>query len=374
MKVELLQLPNNWLENKDWSPFDSGIKTSIAGIRADGDADSGRIYARLAIYLVNPKYGEETYMEYSEEDTKKVVFKENDKFWILKEDLDYLMQGWEIQQYHEWLYDSGIVQAERGDGNISDEVWDAGKADGVPVTTKLYDDVFSNKELIKQDWNISLPRAIELKAKVNEIFPDDQDWNSNKYNIMGEYVGDSIRPPYKSTNSVTFYHMYQLPSKELLEQYKVPDVGYDYKFWHAIKYDLDNKVKRLKLVIEDDEKTSNYQTNPTTFIPRPSLPQCKDVFFAKIFNEDGTEADEYDVFFVTIPAVMRDYCLKNNLDFPLPDSRLGDYIWIYGLVYDKTSLEIKQVKAYIKYTTDPSDPAFTAFTEFNKTWNSTPSE
>ena len=170
MKVELLRLPNNWLENKDWSPFDSGIKTSIVGIRADGDADSGRIYARLAVYLVNPKYGEELYMEYSEEDTKKVVFKENDKFWILKEDLDYLMQGWEIQQYHEWLYDSGIVQAERGDGNISDEVWDAGKADGVPVTTKLYDDVFSNKELIKQDWNISLPRAIQLKAKVNEIF------------------------------------------------------------------------------------------------------------------------------------------------------------------------------------------------------------
>jgi len=78
-------------------------------------------------------------------------------------------------------------------------------------------------------------------------------------------------------------------------------------------------------------------------------------FFTKIFNEDGTEADEYDVFFTTTKDIMKEFCKEKNLDFPVPESREDDFIWIYGLVYDKNTLEIKQVKGYVRYPTDEGE-------------------
>ena len=50
---------------------------------------------------------------------------------------------------------------------------------------------------------------------------------------------------------------------------------------------------------------------------------------------------------------MKKYCEQNNLKFPIPEDKEKDYIWTYGLVYDKNSLEIKQVKGYIKVAQDP---------------------
>ena len=69
---------------------------------------------------------------------------------------------------------------------------------------------------------------------------------------------------------------------------------------YKIQYRVTGK-KQFKLVIADTEHTSNYQKHPNTFIPKPEVPVYapSTFFFAKIFNEDGTEADEYDVFFTT---------------------------------------------------------------------------
>ena len=64
-----------------------------------------------------------------------------------------------------------------------------------------------------------------------------------------------------------------------------------------IKYNVVTAKKQLKLVIEDNELTSNCKKHPDTFIPRPEVPGILKInFLAKIFNEDGTEADQYDVF------------------------------------------------------------------------------
>ena len=41
----------------------------------------------------------------------------------------------------------------------------------------------------------------------------------------------------------------------------------------------------------------------------------KRFFFAKIFNEDGTEADEYDVFFTTTKDIMKEFCEKKDSPF-----------------------------------------------------------
>ena len=43
---------------------------------------------------------------------------------------------------------------------------------------------------------------------------------------------------------------------------------------------------------------------------------------------------------------------KKGLDFPIPESREDDFVWIYGFVYDKKTLEITQVKGYLRYPTD----------------------
>ena len=144
---------------------------------------------------------------------------------------------------------------------------------------------------------------------------------------------------------------------ETLAEYNVPKVGYTYNGWHAIKYNVVSGKKQLKVVIQDDEFTSNYQKHPDTFIPRPPVPYYanKSHFFAKIFNEDGTEADEYDVFFVTTLDIMKEFCAEHGHQFPIPEERENDFIWIYGIVYDKNTLEVKQVKGYVRYPTDGNE-------------------
>ena len=33
--------------------------------------------------------------------------------------------------------------------------------------------------------------------------------------------------------------------------------------------------------------------------------------------------------------IMKEFCKEKNLSFPVPKNREDDFIWIYGLVYDK---------------------------------------
>ena len=60
------------------------------------------------------------------------------------------------------------------------------------------------------------------------------------------------------------------------------------------------------------------------------------------------------MMFSTTPEIMKAYCTK-RIDFPIPESREDDYIWTYGLVYDKNTLKIKQVKGYIKVAQNIDD-------------------
>ena len=55
---------------------------------------------------------------------------------------------------------------------------------------------------------------------------------------------------------------------------------------------------------------------------------------------------------------MKAYCEKYSLDFPLPDDKMQATVWCFGLVYDKNTLAIKQVKAYVKIPQKPEDWLF----------------
>ena len=314
---------------------------------------------RLSFSVKHPIEAYMTYWELNKSDSDNLLTKKEDGVYAEEENIDYLRDNWAVGEYMEGLNRAWRI-AEKG-VDIPEEWWD--EVNIVPLKLAMYDDVFVNKEIVKIDYAVGCTGKLkteyeELINKIKEKFPNEYDFLSNENNIIGKYNDNhTIRPPYKSQNTITVYHMYYPKSwmTKLLKDYKCPDFDYQYCFWFGLKYDLDLGQKYFKLVIRGNDKTNNYQKHPDSFIPRPQLPVCYDPYFAKIYSEDGTEADEYDVFFSTTPQVMKDYCSKNGLDFPIPESREGDYIWTYGLVYDKKSLKIKQVKGYIKVAQNISD-------------------
>jgi|TARA_A200000159_G_C7313651_1_gene335773 hypothetical protein len=330
-------------------------KTAEAG--TDFDIDHEDVpFNKLTLNVVHPVSKQEIYIEYNKSDSKDVLVEKEDGTYVEEADVKYLKESWEATEYSFFLENSTLRHAEEGD------LGDGVKNFAVPKSTNTYDEVYVNKKLVRTDYNIGLWQSDKLIEEVEKVFGKDQEWKSNRFNIIGTYTAHEdapLRPPYTHEKTYSWYNVYNYPSQELLDEFKVPDVGYEYHVWHSIKYNTVTGKKQLKLVIADNEYTSNYQKHPDTFIPRPEVPlysaKYRSFFFAKIFNEDGTEADQYDVFFVTTKDIMKEFCKEKGLDFPMPETREDDFVWIYGLVYDKNTLEIKQVKGYVRYPTEEGE-------------------
>ncbi len=330
------------------------LQTDSVGTNTDIDHED-KPFNKFTINLNHPVTKDGLYMEFSKTDSSFILQEKEDGVYVKEKDVEYLKKHWEADEYSQFLHSSTLIPAKEGDlgKNVN-------KNFPVPKTTGTYDEVYVNKKLVRTDYNIGLHQAKPLIEEVEKIFGKDQEWKGNRFNIIGTYTAHEeapLRPPYTHEKTYSWYNVYNLPSQELLDEFKVPDVGYDYHVWHSIKYNTVTAKKQFKLVIKDTEHTSNYQKYPNTFIPRPEVPIYAPTtfFFAKIFNEDGTEADQYDVFFVTTKEIMKEFCEKKGLDFPIPESREDDFVWIYGFVYDKKTLEITQVKGYLRYPTDQND-------------------
>ena len=332
-------------------------KSMTAEVGTNSDVDhEDKPFNKITLNLTHPVSKENVYMEYSKSDSQNVLIEKEEGAYVEEADVKYLKQSWEATEYSFFLENSTLRHAEEGDLGEGVENF------AVPKSTKTYDEVYVNKKLVRTDYNIGLHQAQPLIEEVEKVFGEDQDWKQNRFNIIGTYTAHEdapLRPPYTHEKTYSWYNVYNLPSQELLDEFKVPDVGYEYHVWHSIKYNTVTGKKQLKLVIADNEHTSNYQKHPDTFIPRPEVPlysaKYRSFFFAKIFNEDGTEADQYDVFFVTTKDIMKEFCKEKGLDFPMPETREDDFVWIYGLVYDKNTLEIKQVKGYVRYPTEEGE-------------------
>ena len=332
-------------------------KSMTAEVGTNSDVDhEDKPFNKITLNLTHPVSKENVYMEYSKSDSQNVLIEKEEGAYVEEADVKYLKQSWEATEYSFFLENSTLRHAEEGDLGEGVENF------AVPKSTKTYDEVYVNKKLVRTDYNIGLHQAQPLIEEVEKVFGEDQDWKQNRFNIIGTYTAHEdapLRPPYTHEKTYSWYNVYNLPSQELLDEFKVPDVGYEYHVWHSIKYNTVTGKKQLKLVIADNEHTSNYQKHPDTFIPRPEVPlysaKYRSFFFAKIFNEDGTEADQYDVFFVTTKDIMKEFCKEKGLEFPMPETREDDFVWIYGLVYDKNTLEIKQVKGYVRYPTEEGE-------------------
>lgn len=327
------------------------------GINPDID-EFKKPFNRLTLNVKSPITNENVYWEFNKQDSESLLTEKEDGVYIEEDKVNYLKESWQAQEYEDRLA-LAWQAAERG-VDIPDHWYDT-IVQIIPKYTAMWDDVYVDKQKVKVDYSVGctgtpLNKLNNLISLVRAKFPNDSGFKSHPNNIIGMYLPDhSIRPPYKSNNTITVYHMYYEIDifNQLLKDYKVPDHGYEYRFWYGLKYDLDSQVRYLKVVIGDDDKTSNYQKYPDSFIPRPQLPVCTTPYFAKIYSPDGTEADEYDVFFSTTPELMKKYCEENNLKFPIPEDEEDNYIWTYGIVYDKNTLDVKQVKGYIKVAQDP---------------------
>ena len=323
------------------------------GINPDVD-ENDKPFNRISMWVQNPITKKNLRYEWNKTDSGIILTEESDGTYVETKDVEYYQKLWEACTYQDFLTFSTLIPPKEIDTyNIENNM-------AVPKSTNTYDEVYVNKKLVRTDYNIGLWQSDKLIEEVEKVFGKDQDWKQNRFNIIGTYQEHDdapLRPPYTNVKTYSWYNVFTDVPEDILEEFKVPDVGYTYKEWHAIKYNTVTGKKQFKLVIADTEHTSNYQKHPNTFIPRPEVPVCapSTFFFAKIFNEDGTEADEYDVFFTTTKDIMKEFCKEKNLSFPVPENREDDFIWIYGLVYDKKTLEIKQVKGYIRYPTDQGE-------------------
>ena len=331
------------------------IESSLPGISSDVD-ENNISFNRLTFSVKHPSTEELHYWEFNKSDSDSLLTQKEDGIYTDDEDINYLKDSWTVQEYENRLR-LAWRDAKKED-DIPVDWWEDVQI--IPKYRAMWDDVYVDKQKVKKDYSVGctgtpLNELNELISKVESKFPNDSGFKNQVNNIIGMYLPDhAIRPPYKSNNTITVYHMYYEIDifNQLLKDYKVPSYDYTYCFWYGLKYDLDSGERYFKLVIRNSDEASNYQKHPDSFIPRPQLPVCNEPYFAKIYSPDGTEADEYDVFFSTTPKIMKEYCEENNLKFPIPEDKENDYIWTYGIVYDKNTLDVKQIKGYIKVAQD----------------------
>ena len=238
-------------------------KSMTAEVGTNSDVDhEDKPFNKITLNLTHPVSKENVYMEYSKLDSKDVLVEKEDGAYVEEADVKYLKESWEATEYSFFLENSTLRHAEEGDLGEGVENF------AVPKSTKTYDEVYVNKKLVRTDYNIGLHQAQPLIEEVEKVFGKDQEWKGNRFNIIGTYQEHDdapLRPPYTNVKTYSWYNVYNLPSQELLDEFKVPDVGYEYHVWHSIKYNTVTGKKQLKLVIADNEPVSyTHLTLPTT--------------------------------------------------------------------------------------------------------------
>ena len=234
------------------------FESEKTGIALDQD-DSGLFY-RLTLRVAHPVTKDSAYMEYNKEDSKSLLIQKEDGIYVKEEDVSYLKESWQANEYENRLAAIAWKPAVR-DVDVP-AYWYDTTVQIIPQKTAMYDEVFVNEEIVKIDYAVGCTGKLkteyeELINKIKEKFPNEHDFLSNENNIIGKYNDNhTIRPPYKSQNTMTVYHMYYDKDifSQFLKDYKIPEHDYAYRFWFGLKYDLDSGVRYLKVVIGDDDK------------------------------------------------------------------------------------------------------------------------
>lgn len=196
----------------------------------------------------------------------------------------------------------------------------------------IRDDVYMGGVLQRHDYSIEHPEGRKIADRLVSLFPNEP-YLEEAGNLLGSY--DVLREPYKN-DSISLYH-FDYPSDSLLAQYGLPSTtDRQYRPWYGRKFDLVTKEVMLKVVLPDNEQIPEE-------IPRLGVGS----FFAKIYHAGGTSEPMIDCYGFGSSALIRRFCNKHNLQYPLADE-FEDKAWIWGAVYNLETKEISHMKGYIR--------------------------
>ena len=208
------------------------------------------------------------------------------------------------------------------------ETWDE-------VGISRTNDVYYNKALVRQDYMVGSDEGNAIITTLQEKFSFYDEWangrwlTTSKKNFLGEYEG--YREPYKN-HSITWYNADTAAPTDLLSKYKVDHEEDNLFPWSGIKFDLVTDEVMLKVAYNDI-------ANKPQSLPNNIW------YYAVTYMPDGTVGDSVDVYSHETESCMRKFCEDHNLEWPLPDDFDGGVL-LWGLLFNKTTLEYESVKAY----------------------------
>ena len=183
------------------------MESELPGVTPDID-ENNVPFNRLTFTVKHPISKEVAYYELNKNDSKSLLTEKEGEVYGKQEDVDYLKDSWAVAEYMEGL--SKVWRIAEKEVDIPEEWWE--EVDIAPRETAMYDDVFVNQEIVKKDYAVGCTGKLkteydELITKIKEKFPNEYDFYSNKNNVIGKYHDNhTIRPPYKSQNTITVYH------------------------------------------------------------------------------------------------------------------------------------------------------------------------
>ena len=77
------------------------FQSEKTGVALDQD-DSG-LFQRLTLRVVHPVTNDSFYMEYNKEDSKSLLIQKEDGTYVKEEDISYLKESWQAQEYENRL-------------------------------------------------------------------------------------------------------------------------------------------------------------------------------------------------------------------------------------------------------------------------------
>lgn len=200
---------------------------------------------------------------------------------------------------------------------------------------QMRDDVYVDGEIVRRDYTLGTPEGSAVLDELKKEFSEYGPFGRSQLNMVGRF--DGYRLPYTNP-SISWYDFERYPSEALQLAFNTSYQQSKLKNWYGLKFDLVTKTSQLKVVVDEYDGG------------KPELP-VDPAFFAITHAQDGTSSDYIDAYVETSPAVIQNFCAAKGLQYPLlpttPDD--CDEVFIWGFVYNKTTLGYGPVKGYARY-------------------------
>ena len=240
------------------------------------------------------------------------------------------------------------------------ESWNAYRA-LIPSGDNPAANVYVNGQIKRVDRLISETEGQELVDIIEARFPA-YDLETSPLNVVGSY--GPYRPPYTAASSISFYDMELFTSAaadfsridEFVHshpphsRYNVDlNVYTDLMPWFGYKFNLDDDTVSMKIVHRNKISTVTYPP-----VPEITIYELKNIYYARIHNEDGTIDNMNDMFFDAYWQDVQAYCTEHDLDYPIPEGVDATRVLVWGIVFNGTTGEPVMVKGYESRDVQPT--------------------